>query len=86
MNKDALLKIIEIVGGQVALAKQLGVKQGHIYGWLNENINGINPNYIIPSCAAVNYVVTPHELRPDIYPHPEDGLPAEMRCKCEEVA
>lgn len=37
-------------------------------------------------CKAVNFEVTPHELRPDMYPYPEDGLPSEMRCKCKQVA
>jgi len=28
------------------------------------------------SCAR-DWEVTPHELRPDIYPNPTDGLPAD---------
>jgi DNA-binding transcriptional regulator YdaS (Cro superfamily) len=79
MDKQFLLKIIEICGGQVALANKLGVKQGHVYGWLNENKTGISPIYVIPACKAVNWQVTPHQLRPDLYPHPQDGLPAHIR-------
>lgn len=27
------------------------------------------------------WMVTPHDLRPDIYPNPTDGLPPEMRAQ-----
>jgi DNA-binding transcriptional regulator YdaS (Cro superfamily) len=37
-------------------------------------------------CKAVFFEVTPHELRPDMYPHPEDGLPIELRASYRETA
>ncbi|CNL31488.1 Uncharacterized protein conserved in bacteria%2C prophage-related [Yersinia enterocolitica] len=30
---------------------------------------------VIQLCAMGGWVVTPHELRPDIYPNPRDGMP-----------
>ncbi|CNJ14851.1 Uncharacterized protein conserved in bacteria%2C prophage-related [Yersinia aldovae] len=30
---------------------------------------------VIQLCAMGLWVVTPHELRPDIYPNPRDGMP-----------
>lgn len=34
---------------------------------------------VIAVSAAVAHSVTPHDLRPDVYPHPEDGLPDGLR-------
>lgn len=36
-------------------------------------------NQVLAVSRAVNFGVTPHELRPDLYPHPDDGLPQELR-------
>ena len=30
---------------------------------------------VIDVCAATGWRVTPHELRPDLYPNADDGLP-----------
>ncbi|EFI6576895.1 helix-turn-helix domain-containing protein, partial [Escherichia coli] len=30
---------------------------------------------VLQLCELGNWSVTPHELRPDIYPNPNDGLP-----------
>ncbi|MHB3528257.1 transcriptional regulator, partial [Klebsiella pneumoniae] len=32
-------------------------------------------NRVIPLCRVLNWSVTPHEMREDIYPNPTDGLP-----------
>lgn len=37
------------------------------------------PHRVLALAAATGYQVTPHELRPDLYPFPEDGCPREMR-------
>lgn len=34
---------------------------------------------VLDVCADYGWAVTPHELRPDLYPHPDDGLPPELR-------
>lgn len=35
----------------------------------------VPPERVLPLCALLNWSVTPHELRPDIYPNPTDYLP-----------
>jgi DNA-binding transcriptional regulator YdaS (Cro superfamily) len=83
MSKESLLNAIEIVGGQVALANEIcaripdcKVRQGHIWKWLNLSKEPVPPaEYVIAIAQAVDYRITPHELRPDIYPHPLDGMP-----------
>lgn len=83
MSKEYLSKAIGIVGGQVALAAAIcsrvpacRVRQGHIWKWLNISRVKVPPaEYTIAIAQAVDFQITPHDLRPDIYPNPEDGLP-----------
>jgi hypothetical protein len=35
---------------------------------------------VLAIAAASDWMVTPHELRPDLYPHPDDGMPPDRRC------
>ena len=90
MSKESLNRTVVMAGGQVALAVKLSsvmdraISQGHVWQWLN-NIRGETPpaNYVIPICKAVDWKITPHELRPDIYPSPNDGLSSDkktLRC------
>lgn len=84
MSKIFLEKVVNLVGGQLALADELAVesksiKQAHIWNWLNKTKLGVPAEQVINVCKCVDWQVTPHELRPDIYPHPHDGLPDHMR-------
>lgn len=79
MNKSFLKKSVDIVGGQVALANAVHVKQAHVWAWLNKTKDGVPAEQVIPTSEATGWQVTPHELRPDIYPHPNDGLPEHLR-------
>lgn len=91
MSKYFLERIIQLVDTQVALASLLNtpddpIKQAHVWGWLNKTKEGIPAKHVIKACSLVNFQVTPHQLRPDLYPHPEDGLPTEYRCQCDNLA
>lgn len=83
--KKELEKIIDLLGGkQQQLADALAtdeepIKQAHVWNWLNVTVNGIPERHVIKACKSVDWQVTPHQLRPDIYPHPDDGLPNHMR-------
>lgn len=55
----------------------MNVNQQAIHGW--RKAGRVPPDRVIGVSRAVDFKVTPHELRPDLYPHPEDGLPASMR-------
>ncbi|EPN0550187.1 YdaS family helix-turn-helix protein, partial [Escherichia coli] len=37
--------------------------------------NQVPSERVLQLCELGNWSVTPHELRPDIYPNPNDGLP-----------
>ncbi len=46
----------------------------------------VSQGFAIAVSRATGWKVTPHSLRPDIYRHPEDGLPAELRGLPQEAS
>lgn len=70
---SAINKAIEIVGGRRALADRLDVKYQAVQQWEKS----VPPERVIPIAEATNWTITPHQLRPDLYPNPTDGLPQE---------
>lgn len=77
--KSPLERSIDICGGQTALAKSIGVKQCNVWSWVNRFGNKVPAEFSISVSRSTNWQVTPHQLRPDIYPNPQDGLPDDMR-------
>lgn len=78
METTPLQRVIEIKKSQTALADAIGVKQAHIWNWLNRDGGRVPPSKVIAVSRAVSWAVTPHELRPDVYPNATDGLPTEV--------
>jgi DNA-binding transcriptional regulator YdaS (Cro superfamily) len=74
-HQSPLARAISLVGLK-PLAIVLGVSYQAVQKY--EYI-GISAERVIAISMATNWQVTPHELRPDIYPHPQDGLPDHMR-------
>jgi hypothetical protein len=85
MSKQSLLKAVAMAGGQAQLAKGVreqmpGSKVGqvHVWGWLNSVKMEVPPaDVVIPMAASLDWRISPHELRPDLYPNPTDALPAD---------
>lgn len=52
---------------------------------LNISVQAIAKWKVVPAervlavAEASEWQVTPHQLRPDLYPHPDDGLPEHFR-------
>jgi DNA-binding transcriptional regulator YdaS (Cro superfamily) len=64
--KLALETAVKLAGGQSALAKAIGVKQGHIWTMLNrEGYAAID--YVVAIEEAVGGKITRFDLRPDIF-------------------
>ncbi len=42
-------------------------------------IRKVDPERVIDLAGRTGWKVTPHEIRPDLYPHPSDGLPDYLR-------
>ncbi len=76
-------ELIKKAGGRVAVAQIFGVTGQAIGLWCTDGVPG---ERVLRLCRAVDFRVTPHELRPDLYPHPEDGLPADRRGVAVQVA
>jgi DNA-binding transcriptional regulator YdaS (Cro superfamily) len=60
---------------QRQLAAQIDCTQGLIHQWVS-GLRKIAAEKVIAVSFATGWQVTPHQLRPDIYPNPTDGLPA----------
>lgn len=73
LNMKALDKAISIAGNASNLAALLDVSAMTVSHW-KKRYNGVVPQgRVFPIFQITG--VTPHELRPDLYPNPTDGLP-----------
>ena len=69
---DHLRITIKAQGGSGQVSRRMGVKQARLCNWLARG--SIPAEWIITLCGALEWVVTPHQLRPDLYPHWLDGM------------
>lgn len=81
MQKSTQMKILSIMS-QSELGRRLGKTPQTISGWFKKRVPA---EEVIPACAALGWGVTPHELRPDKYPNPTDGLPVEYQPNTQSV-
>lgn len=83
MSKESLQQAVSLAGGQAQLARGIRehlpdskVSQVHVWGWLNSVKFEVPPPEVVLAIAAfLEYRMTPHQLRPDLYPNPGDALP-----------
>jgi DNA-binding transcriptional regulator YdaS (Cro superfamily) len=66
MKNDALSRAVELVGGQSALARSVGVSQATVWYWLNKMPHA-PAEFVVAIEAATGGEVTRGELRPDIF-------------------
>ncbi|HBE9077613.1 transcriptional regulator [Serratia fonticola] len=83
MSKEALLRAIKAVGTTKKFAERLGISQQSVGKWKNKR-KGIIPQGRVLEVFAVSGV-TPHELRPDLYPNPTDCLPSDNQSTSREA-
>lgn len=74
-------RIAKEVGGVVALSRILGLSRGAVSQW-----DVVPVDRVLDVCRAVAWQVTPHQLRPDIYPNPTDGIPPNVTTQQQEAA
>lgn len=65
---------IEQVGLNV-IAQRMTVSAQRVSNWRTRGIPG---DQVLSFCKAIEWKITPHELRPDVYPNSSDGLPANL--------
>jgi hypothetical protein len=93
MSRESLQKAVDLAGGQAPLSRGIrdrmpGSKVGqvHVWGWLNSVKFEVPPAEVVLAIADfLEYKMTPHELRPDLYPNPGDAMP-DASCTCEARA
>lgn len=73
-SKAALLRAVENVGSQTALAKAIGVPQSTLSHWLLKSRRGVPAEWVSAIEAATG--VPRHELRPDLYAAPSEDQAA----------
>ncbi|WP_339053574.1 YdaS family helix-turn-helix protein [Arsenophonus endosymbiont of Crataerina pallida] len=61
---------------QAEIANYFGCKQQSVAQWFSRSIPS---QRVIPLCEMLKWNITPHLLRPDIYPNPTDGIPADKQ-------
>ncbi len=64
------------------MARACGVKQGHVWHWLNKS-HRVPADYVLTIEAATGGAVTRHELRPDIFGKPATARPEKDPVKKE---
>jgi DNA-binding transcriptional regulator YdaS (Cro superfamily) len=76
-NEDDLKLLFKRAGGMPAIARLFEISEAAVGQWAGRKVPS---ERVIAICEMSAWKVTPHEMRPDVYPHPEDGLPGQMRC------
>lgn len=70
--KAALERAIEVCGSQAALARAIGVKQGHVWYWLRKS-GQVPAEQAEKIERATSRAVTRQDLRPDIFGPPDNA-------------
>jgi DNA-binding transcriptional regulator YdaS (Cro superfamily) len=75
IHDNPLQRAVSIVGLK-PLAAAIDVSYQAVQNYLKTRTPS---EKVIGVSEATNWQVTPHDLRPDLYPHPHDGLPEHLR-------
>ncbi|MBS7818678.1 hypothetical protein B9T11_07960 [Wohlfahrtiimonas chitiniclastica] len=63
--KAKLMEAIDRAGGQTALARKLGIKQGHIGSWVHRFKKAPPAEYVLKIESITG--ISRHDLRPDVF-------------------
>lgn len=72
MTEDIQLRLRAITS-QRAIAKGLGISPQAVNQWFSKSV--IPARFVLQVCEFVGWKVSPHEIRPDLYPSLQDGMP-----------
>jgi DNA-binding transcriptional regulator YdaS (Cro superfamily) len=83
-HTNPLSKAINLVGLR-PLATRLGVSYQAIKKFEQTSVPA---ERVLAIAEATDWQITPYQIRPDLYPHPNDGLPTHLRAssKSKEAA
>lgn len=67
-------KAIRTIGVPSAVSRMFGFNSPQsVFNWIKNN--KVPAERVIQLCELGDWVVSPHQLRPDLYPNKTDGLP-----------
>lgn len=81
MNKQIISKAASYVGGIVSMSLKLGKSRGAVSQW-----DTVPDAEVLNVSSLTGWRVTPHTIRPDLYPNPTDALPADIADQVVAVA
>ncbi|MDH2066867.1 YdaS family helix-turn-helix protein [Pantoea sp. GD03673] len=68
---------VRAVGSMSEVSRLFGFNSVQsVANWITNN--RVPSERVISLCKLGGWAVTPHQLRPDIYPHPKDGMPGRI--------
>lgn len=71
-------RAIGAVGSPSAVSRLFGFKSPQsVFNWIKNN--QVPAERVILLCQFGHWVVTPNQLRPDLYPNESDGLPNDSK-------
>lgn len=70
--KTSIQKKMLKVCSQAELGRRMDKRPQTVNGWFKNKIPG---ELVVKVARVMEWKVTPHELRPDLYPNPTDALP-----------
>ena len=62
-------------GGVIAMSLKLGLSRAAMAGWKQ-----VPAERVIQVCEKTGWKVTPHDVRPDLYPNRCDAMPKRAKC------
>ena len=71
--ESGLKRACRLAGSMTKLAQGLDLTKGAVGQWGDR----VPAERVLDVARVVGFAVTPHQLRPDLYPNPSDGLPVE---------
>ena len=80
MNLKSYIKAL----GPTRFARPLGIGTAYV-NLLLTGARRPSGDYTMRIARAFAFAITPHEIRPDLYPSPWDGLPPDMAKKMMEA-
>lgn len=77
MIESSVAAAIDALGGPSAVARKRELRSPwSVSKWIRD---GLPAEHVLWLARATEWKWTPHQLAPDLYPHPDDGLPADRR-------
>jgi hypothetical protein len=76
-NEQTVRAAIKLLGGASAVARACGLKTA--WGAAKWATDGLPADRVLWLAEQTAWRFTPHDLAPELYPHPDDGLPDRFR-------